>query len=102
MNICDTPRDRVLDRNHPERCTAICNRSERILESRARQRFPVRIGIFTGYMGIRPWLALIGDFVHAHSFLEQNTQPVSKPMSAAGFLGHLTAWGYPQIIHLRP
>src|SRR5450631_502907 len=73
MDIGDTPRDRVLDWDHAKHRRALGDGSERVLEGCAGQRLPVGINVVAGNMRIRTWLALVGDFVDGHSYLEKNT-----------------------------
>src|ERR1700720_1406224 len=70
MDVGDPPRDRILDRNHAERRSAVGDGRERILERRAGQGFPSGIDVVASNMGIGARLALVGDLVDGHPVLE--------------------------------
>ena len=61
VDVGDAAGDRVLDRDHGERRLAVADRRESILEGRAGQRLPVRMGLLAGDVGVRAGLALEGD-----------------------------------------
>jgi hypothetical protein len=62
MNVGDAAGDRILDRDHAEVGLARGDRGQRVLESRAGQRFSVGIGLGDGDVGVRARLALECDF----------------------------------------
>ena len=72
MDIGDTARDRILDRDHAEIGLARGDRGQRVFEGRAGHRLGIGIGFGDGDMGIRARLALECDFLgFGHAALYQ-------------------------------
>ena len=61
MDVGDAAGDRVLDRQHGERGSALAHRGDHVLEGGARQRRQFRKDLAAGEIGIGTGRALKGD-----------------------------------------